>query len=212
MDLLHFLRERVRFVRYLYEATIPAFAETKRKIEAGEEPFVDRRCCEDADEPAFLAEWKDADLAIDVIGMTCLSMLQTAFRSFLKEYIKQVGGQKLLEGVSRIRKGSWFAKYRAFFKEELGVDWAASGVDLGFLEQMILTRNDFHHNADIFSGYVFQTKDHAEKYPDTAFRDSRWPSDSWLLRARLRVDRPRFEAAIEALEKLCEYLESLRKP
>jgi hypothetical protein len=60
MDLLYFLRARTKFVRYVYQTTVPQFDEIQRKIEAGEEPFVDRRYWE-ADEPAFLAEWEEAD-------------------------------------------------------------------------------------------------------------------------------------------------------
>lgn len=51
----------------------------------------------EADEPAFLAEWEEADLAGDVIGMTCLGMLQATFQLFLREYLKEVGREALLQ-------------------------------------------------------------------------------------------------------------------
>jgi hypothetical protein len=102
MDLMYFLRARTKFVRYVYESVVPQFEEIKRKIQAGEEPYVDRRYVEDADEPAFLEEWENADLAGDVIGVTCLGMLQAAFHSFLEEYVKEVGGKELLNKVNDI--------------------------------------------------------------------------------------------------------------
>jgi hypothetical protein len=209
MDLLYFLRQRTRFVRYVSDTVVPHLAEIKRKIETGEEPYIDRRYYEDADEPAFLQEFEDADLAVDVIGMTCLGMLQSAFLSFLREYVKEVGGPELLGRVSKMKRGSSLQNFHAFFAKVLGIDWSKSGVDLALIEQVVLTRNDFQHNAEIFSGYVFQTSNHAQKYPDTAFRHPSWPE---LLDARLTVDRDKLEASIRAVEGLCEYLEKLRHP
>lgn len=194
----------------MYKSVVPQFEEIKRKIDVGEEPYVDRRYGEEPDEPAFLDEYQDADLAADVIGMTCLSMLQATFQSFLREYVKEVGGGDLLGRVRSMKQGSWFADYRAFFESVLGIDWAASGVDIGFLEHIILTRNDYQHNMEIFSGYVYQTEHHANKYPKGAFRDARWPV-SIFMPARLIVQPEKLEASIEAVDKLCEFLEDTRR-
>jgi len=79
MDPLHFVNERLKFTRYFYESTVAVFEETKRKIEAKEPPYADTRDPEyGADEPAFLGEWEDADVAVDVVGATCLGLIQAA--------------------------------------------------------------------------------------------------------------------------------------
>ena len=181
MDFLYFLRDHLRFIRYFYEIAMQPFEEIKRKIRAGEAPYVDQRDPDRDDyEPAFLAEWEDADVAMDVIGMTCLGMLQTAFQSFLREHVKAIGGDTLFKHVSQMKQGSWFANYRTLFVNELRTDWAGSGVDLDLLEQVILTRNDFQHKVEITSAIVYQSKKHAEKYPDTPFRDPGWPVSAFM--------------------------------
>lgn len=205
MDLLYFLRERVLFIRYFYGATIPVFEETKRKIEAGEEPYADWPYGEYSDMPAFADEWGRADFAEDVAGFACLGMLQTVFHSFLKEYVAEVGGSELLKRVSQ-QKGNWFTRYRTLIEKEQKLRWADSGANLTLLEQMILTRNDFNHNLEIFGTFVHQTENHAKKHPDTVFRDPAWPASD-VFPARLRMEAEALDSTIEAVDKLCEYLQ-----
>lgn len=38
MDLLYFLKTRLRFIEQLYEGAVSSFAETKRKIDVGKRP------------------------------------------------------------------------------------------------------------------------------------------------------------------------------
>ncbi len=52
MDVLFFLKERARFIRYYYKTAAEPFRETIRKIEADEAPFDDPTYSED-DEPAW---------------------------------------------------------------------------------------------------------------------------------------------------------------
>ena len=209
VDLFHFVNERLRFTRYVYDTTVAVFDQMKRKIEAGEEPYIDTRDPEYADEPAFLEEWEDADVATDIIGGTCLGLLQNTFHCFLEEYLKELGGKKLVAVVSMKKKGNWFANYRAVFQEDLGIEWASSGVDLELVEQVILTRNDFSHNVRLSSPYAYQDAQHAKKYPGAAFIDPRWKVFG-LGNARLIVPREKLESAIESIRKLCEYLEAER--
>jgi hypothetical protein len=54
---------------------------------------------------------------------------------------------------------------------------ATSGVDLDFLEQTVMTRNDFAHNIDLLSAYVYPDAKHGEKHPASAFRDPAWGPD-----------------------------------
>jgi len=171
VDLLYFLDRRLEFIRYFYGSTTPVFAEIKRKIDAGEEPYQDHRDPEYVDEPAFLKEWEDADIAAHLVGAHCLAILQVTLQAFLTEYVKEIGCKHLLSELPK--KGSWFEKYREMFLHKIGIDWRASGADIELLEQVNLTRNDFFHNVDIMTLYTYQDPRHAEKYPDTAFADPR---------------------------------------
>ena len=74
MDLLYFLKTRLRFIEQLYDGAAAPCVETKRQIEAGEQPYVDNRDPEYYDgEPAFLTEWQQADDSVIVIGHWCIS-------------------------------------------------------------------------------------------------------------------------------------------
>mgnify|MGYP001033864192 CR=1 FL=1 len=207
MDLLYFLRERVDFIRYFYGATVPVFDETKRKIDEGEDPFADWPLGEYSDAPAFAEEWGRADFATNVVGLACLGMLQTVFQSFLKEHLTEMGGAELLNEVSKMKKGNLFANYREFFNEKWGIDWASSGANLVLIEQMILARNDFNHNFDIFGTFVYLTESHSNKHPDTAFRDPAWPASD-VFPSALRVEAAVLDSVIDAVDTLCEYLQS----
>lgn len=73
MDLLHFLKIRLRFIEQLYDGAASPFVEIKRQIDAGEPPYVDNRDPEYCDgEPAFLSEWEQASDSVNVIGYWCL--------------------------------------------------------------------------------------------------------------------------------------------
>ena len=209
MDLMYFLRERTDFVRYLYGATVKPLIEVKRKISEREEPYRDMPSWDEHDdEPSFQTEWENAGDAAAVMGITCLGLVQSAFQSFLKEYLKEVGGQELVQRAGK--KGNWFLNYKALFAESPEHDWTTSGADLTLIEQMILTRNDLQHNFGIFSNTASQSPDHAKKHPDSVFRDSEWPGGLLCGPAPLIVAPSQLEATIQAVEKLCDYLEAAR--
>jgi hypothetical protein len=43
MDLLYFLKARLKFIEQLYDGAVSPFEETKRKIEQHESPYIDDR-------------------------------------------------------------------------------------------------------------------------------------------------------------------------
>jgi hypothetical protein len=207
MNLAHFLERRIAFVEYFHSSATAAYQETKRQIEAGDLPFVDMRNPEDADEPAFLTEWEDASTAITVVGAACLDMLQATLHEFLKYCLREIG---LGNYIPKIRGGKdgWLGGYRTFYKDALQIDWEKSGADLGLLEQIILTRNDFTHNPDFRSLNAFKLVAHGEKYPDSAFTDPMW-KELWFSKEStpLVVPTESLVASIAFVRTLCEYLE-----
>lgn len=209
MDLAFFVNQRLDFVEYFHESTTAHFEETKRKIEAGEPPYIDNRDPEYADEPAFLEEWERADAAMTITGAACLDVLQSTFHAFLDEYMKEIGNKHVIPELRKMGKGSWLGNYRAFFEEYLKIDWATSGADLALIEQVILTRNDFTHNIDLLSHNAYQTPFHSRKHPDSAFVDARWKT-LFIQRSRLIVPPETLERAIGTLRTLCQYLDNER--
>lgn len=209
MDLAYFLNKRLKFIEYFFASTTASFDEIKHKIEAGEPAYVDTRDPECAEEPAFLEEWENADVAVTITGAACLELLQSTFRTFLDEYMDQIGNKQVISKLKEMEKKSWFGNYRAFFHQYLKIDWTASGADVDLLEQVILTRNDFIHKVDLLSLHAFQTPFHSEKYPDSAFADPRWKTLS-ILPTRLTVPVATLQRAIAALRSLCEYLDHKR--
>ena len=76
MDVHFFLSERIGFIRQFYDVASEPFLERQRKIVDGEDPFVPTYS-EDS-EPPFLTEWLEADESQQILGYSCLSMLNAA--------------------------------------------------------------------------------------------------------------------------------------
>jgi len=70
MDLAYFLNQRLAFVEFFHAGATGSFQEIKRKIEAGEPPYVDNRGPED-EEPTFFDQWEKADAAMTITGAAC---------------------------------------------------------------------------------------------------------------------------------------------
>jgi hypothetical protein len=211
MDLLYFFKTRLEFIEQLYDSVVIPFEEVKRKIDAGEAPYVDHRDPEYVDEPAFLEEWQQADDSIMVVGQWCLCMVQMALKAFLKECIGPAGSvwwrtMRLHEALLK-KKGDWFVRYKALFLDELGIDWDRGPVPLGELEQLNLTRNDLIHNMDMFSMSIERDEAHAKKFPTGLFTDGGWFG---LKFDRVRIDRAKLQLAIALVAEFCGWLDGVR--
>jgi hypothetical protein len=120
-----------------------------------------------------------------------------------------IGGARLIPQLGEMKKKSWFGNYRELFRKILQIDWDASGADISLMEQMILTRNDFTHNLSLTALNPYQTEAHSKKYPDTAFADPRFKK--LMFRVPLIVPKDKLEQAVDAVHRLCEYLEDQRR-
>lgn len=199
MNLVAFLDQRLKLAIYTFEEASSLFAAVKQKINDEEEPYIDNRP-DDADEPAFLAEYERADLAIDVIGFAALGVVQSAFHSFLHDFVGLRFGD---DACSQTPGRSWFARYQSFFKTQ-GYDWSASGADLDFLEQVNLVRNDDQHGRLVIFSALYASDNHARRYPQSAFSDG-GPQVGG--KARLRVTREELQRAVEEVMRLCSYIQ-----
>jgi hypothetical protein len=214
MDLLHFLKTRLKFIEQLYDGAVSPFAETKRKIEEHDPPYVDNRDPEYVSEPAFLEEWQLADDSVIVVGHWCLCMVQAAFKAYLEECIGPHGGywwnsERLRAELAKKQGGSWFGRYRLLFLEDLGVDWSTGPVSLDELEQLNLTRDDLNHNTDIMSMWIERSEKHAERYPVGLFTDDMW-AQAGLGIERVKVDKEKLLLAVQFVERFCTWLDAIR--
>lgn len=218
MDLLALLEDKLRFLWWFYEKAAEPFTEMLRKIEAGEEPYVDRRDPEWADEPAFIEEHGRAHDALDVLGHSCLSMLQSFVKEYLEGYVKRLGADPT---AVQKRGNGWFEHYRLYFKGELGVDWICSPVDLRIIEQINIARNDIQHGGEAYTLAKRQNQEHHKRFPDGIFAnesdkrlnekvanvagleppyDATWP-------ARIEVSKEKLITALEAVHQFCAFVE-----
>jgi hypothetical protein len=212
MDLLYFLKERLKFIEQLYDGAISPFEETKRKIEEHEPPYVDNRDPEYVSEPAFLSEWQQADDSIMVIGHWALCMVQASLKAYLQGCIGPTGSiwwrPKILLSLLAKKQGkNWFKRYQLLFLEDLGIDWNKGPVPLSELEQLNLTRDDLIHNVNVLSMSVERSEKHTEQYPAGLFTDDLWAG---MGVERLKVDEKNLRRAVELVEKFCSWIDGIR--
>src|SRR5687768_17230296 len=89
MDVLYFLKERTRVLEYFYNSASLPFNEIKRKIEGAEAPFDDPPY-DESGEPAYLEEWLDADLGLEILGRNCISMLSATLQLYFKTWEREL--------------------------------------------------------------------------------------------------------------------------
>jgi hypothetical protein len=82
LDILFFLKLRTDFIRRQYDVAGAAFVEEKRLIEDAQAPYDNPPYREDG-EPPYLEEWMDADTSIQLVGISCVSLLSDALKLYL---------------------------------------------------------------------------------------------------------------------------------
>jgi hypothetical protein len=210
VDVLFFLQQRTSFIRRYYDAAAAPFLETQRKIEAEEPPFVPPYS-EDG-EPPFLLEWLEAQMAIDVLGQNCVSLLAATLKLYFQTWEKLLGLTNQEQFKSEFKKG--FVKgYRASFADVLAVDWATLPVDLDILEQVVLARNDAQHPGSIHTMAVSHGSAGGKARtvslfvnPDEHALLGSDEMDSWLP-LTIKVSRENLFKAIDAVDAYATWLE-----
>jgi len=213
VDLLYFLNRRLEFIQRFYESAAAPFAETARKISAGEEPYLHPSNPDDWDsEPPFLEEWQEADESIMVVGHWCLCMVQSSLNTYLRDSISSVGcywwDSTVLSSLLGAKQGkSWFERYRLLFLEDLGIDWTTGPVSLADLEQLNLTRDDLIHNVDMMSFSVRRDEKHIKRFPSGLFTDELWRN---LDADRVRIDKKQLAHASALVRDFCAWIDDIR--
>jgi hypothetical protein len=218
MDILAILDDHLRFIERFYNKAAEPFETMKRKIEAGEEPFVPRRAPEDYDGPEYEIEWIEADECLSVLGSTCLGLLAKALQDYLRLFIMREAGvtKDELAPILKLYPGHWFQKYCAFLEDKTSIDWRRSPISRDQIEQVILTRNDLVHDWMIGATSPRQSEEHFGKHPASAFADELGIAESLAegrtpeLPLPLKVTREKLVAHIEYVRKFCTFVEAHR--
>lgn len=85
MDAGYFLKKRTNFIRFYYDGCISSFERIKLQIENAEPPFDEPPYSEEEDdEPAFLSEWMDAGSALEIAGLSAVSLLSDSLKLYFR--------------------------------------------------------------------------------------------------------------------------------
>lgn len=213
MDVGYFLRDRIAFIRQFFDSASFSFSEKKRKIKAGEDPFVPPYS-EDG-EPPFLDEWMEADESLQVLGYSCISMLAAAFHLYLKAW-EAVLEVPVGDSFKSEFKNGWFNGYKAYFAVRFGVDFAKAPSDLAILEEIILARNRIQHSKDIVTPRTSYLPADLKKLPHAffvnetergLFSDVEEAEKSWLFPPSVHITEEKLMTAIVEIEKFSGWLE-----
>jgi len=152
-------------------------------------------------------------------------MLSSSLHLYIEEWISELvasaGVQQLADvGVglpvdaaykAEFKKG-WINGYRVYCAK-LGVDWTKGPADLGLLEQIVLARNVVQHSPDITSVRARQSTHDATRHLKGFFADElelamfdRSSIGHFMRPARLNVTQEKLLAALEEVERFCEWL------
>ncbi|KXU91076.1 hypothetical protein CI15_00310 [Paraburkholderia monticola] len=226
MEVKYFLERRTRFIRDFYDQSAAPFLEVVRKIEAKEAPFEtpsDYGYDEEGeyigtDEPAFMAEWENAQYAIQIQGRACLSMLAASLNLYFSTWAHQLGVKPFKK-----KKGEgWLQAYQNALGERAGIVWGDTPVHLDLIEQIVLARNRDQHPDNISALDVRHSEDDLKTHPKNFFiseseaemlqaigggKAAENESVRWILTPVVSVDRDKLFAAIDAVEELCDWLE-----
>lgn len=213
MDVRYFLEQRLLFVKQLYINSSTPFAEKKRLIEAGEEPYVPPYS-EDG-EPPFIAEWLEAEESLQVIGHACISMLAASFHLYFKATERQLRRIDKDKYKSNFKQG-WFNGYNAYFRGEFGIKFEDSQCNLALLEELVLARNRVQHPESITSQSNRYSEDDLKKLNSPFFINSRdieifneqeEGERNWLLPPAIHVTSEKFQSAVSEISCFTDWLE-----
>ena len=216
MDAFLILQRKFRSIQRFHKTAWDSFSEVKRKIETGEAPFEPPPFDPEYDdtEPPFTEEWTEADEFQNVVGQAAITLLHSALKDYLDDFLERDGLTATAEKYfsrrrnDKTKKGeSWFHRYLAFLSDAYGVDWANSVVSAEQIEEINLARNDLQHGQSAYNLSRYRTELHKLKFPSGLFVgdfEKRHPTFT----GEISVTRETFHAAVERIEEFCRFVES----
>ncbi len=215
MDILLFLKHRTAFIRQHYDLCVAPFDERKRLIDAAEPPFNDPSHSEDT-EPPYLAEWLDAETSVQLVGMSCVSLLSDALKLYLNLLQRGQLRFAFTEREAKRLKNQFIPTYKDALGEIFATDWSEANVDFGVIEQVMLARNRGQHGTDLTSFVITHDKRTLKSHPVPFFvsaaearsLDGGGGALGGFLAPMIEVTRDTLFAAIGEVEKLADWIEA----
>lgn len=216
MDILFFLKQRTDFIRRHYDLSVGPFEERKRLIDRSEPPFDDPPYSEDS-EPPYLTEWLDAHTSMQLVGMSCVSLLSDALKLYLN--LLQRGQLRFAftaQAAKRLKR-QFVPTYRDALGEIFATDWTDTGIDFDLIEQVMLARNRGQHGTDLTSFALTHDdrtlKNHPIPFfisPAEAMAADGGRALTGFLAPMIEVTRETLFRAIDEVEKLADWVEAHR--
>jgi hypothetical protein len=211
MDATYFLKNRTGFIRNFYTQGAKPFAEIKHAIENCLPPFDSP---EDP-EPAFFGEWEDADTAVKVLGLSCISLLSDTLKLYFQTLQHRVIGFSFRDETAAFKRG-FVAAYLGVLGSILETDWSDCPADLAVIEQVGLARNRGQHGGSLTSFDVTHDDKTLAKHPQPFFasEDERriWTESGGdpdsVLAPSVEITSEALFTAIEHVEKLAAWVDS----
>lgn len=212
MEVLNFLKERTRFIRQFYDTSTAPFLEIFRKIEAKEDPY-EPPYSEDG-EPPFLAEWMEAQMSLEILGITCISMLSESLKLYFMTWEHELRVECRPHFRKEFKQG-FLNGYKACFGHVLKTDFVKCPVNFDILEQITLARNRGQHPEKIFDMGVNHSDKDIKKYPSPFFvggiekimLDAGKLKEAVWMGLGLKVTHETLFTAINQVEMLGDWLE-----
>jgi hypothetical protein len=213
MDIEHFLKSRIVFIRYFYENAERPFNEIKIAIKNKEEPYIPPYS-EDG-EPPFLKEWMDAEQGVETVGHACICMLSSSLLLFFKLWVNRLENEQGMKFNANFNKKGWFHGYMEIFNK-LELPLSQCGANLDVVEQITLARNRVQHPEELTQLGVDHSERDLQKFPKPFFANEMElkmaihdgdGSAAWWLRPSVKSTKEKIFEAINQVEVLCSWLE-----
>ena len=214
MDVKAFSSIRLEFIRFYYREGRKPYDAIKQAIESKEPPYDVQLPWSviESGEPPFLDEWLNADMALNVLGYSCISMLANSLRLTFANIEKEFGFRVNKDAhTKKLFKQGFVVGYKEILSEILNTDWSDCPSDFAIVEQVVLARNTTQHTDD-YSGFdAYHNEKTIEKYPRPFFvgndrLSSETPDVITWFGSRIEVTEDDLFRAIDEVEKLVCYI------
>lgn len=222
MDLVFFLKQRTSFVRKFFQEGRKPFDEIIHLIEEELHPYEPLPFIPDYHdtEPPFLEEWMEARMAVNILGLSCISMLSDTLKIYLKSLEREYGFKPTKEIIDKVFKTNGFLNgYKQILSDVLDTDWTDCPVEFEILEQIVLARNRAQHGGDMTRFEVSHDAKFLQKHPRPFFvseeeKDIVYEIEkdgNSLFAPNIEVSQVDLFKAIEEVEKLATWIASRKK-
>jgi hypothetical protein len=213
VDATCFLKNRTALIRSFYTEGAKPFDGIKHAIENDLPPFDSPPYSEDP-EPAFLADWLNADTAIKLLGLSCVSLLSDTLKLYFQTLQSRVIGFSFKDERTAFKRG-FVDAYLGVLGGILETDWSDCPADVAVIEQVVLARNRGQHGGSLTSFDVTHDETTLEKYPRPFFMGEEelriWTESgadpSAFLAPSVEITSEALFAAIAHVDKLAEWID-----